>query len=102
MEEAYIPNFRLPKRSVESYIPPEIARALKGLVWVRPYIIEEKCTACGTCLENCPVDAMKINGISIVDYSKCISCFCCKELCPEGSIELKRSPLLRILRRFRH
>lgn len=98
IEQAYIPDFKLPKRSIESYVPSVIVRTLRGLIWVRPYIIEEKCKACATCVENCPVNAIKMNKHPTVDYSKCISCFCCRELCPAGSIELKRSPLLRILR----
>lgn len=51
-------------------------------------IDEEKCNACGTCADSCPVEALKINGKAKVDEEECIDCGTCVDECPEGAIEL--------------
>jgi NAD-dependent dihydropyrimidine dehydrogenase PreA subunit len=51
-------------------------------------IDEEKCTACGTCVEACPVEALKINGKCKVDEETCIDCGACVDECPEEAISL--------------
>jgi len=53
-----------------------------------------RCTGCGFCARNCPVQAIEIvDGRARMDLSACIRCYCCHELCPELAIELRR-PLL--------
>ncbi len=54
----------------------------------------KKCTLCGTCWENCPVDALtppeiRKRGITTPEWSKktCITCYCCSELCPQEAIK---------------
>ncbi|MFO8017809.1 MAG: DUF362 domain-containing protein [Promethearchaeia archaeon] len=56
----------------------------------------EKCRLCGTCWENCPVDAIskpEINDPSKYvpswDKDKCITCYCCAELCPYEAVDFK-------------
>jgi len=48
------------------------------------YIDPDKCTACGICFRQCPVDA--IDGakkqIHVIDQEKCIKCGTCLEVCP--------------------
>ena len=51
-------------------------------------IDEEKCTACGTCIDTCPVAALKINGKAKVDSDTCIDCGSCVDECPEEAISL--------------
>ncbi len=51
-------------------------------------IDEEKCTACGSCVDVCPVDALKIDGKAKVDENECIDCGTCVDECPEGAISL--------------
>ena len=51
----------------------------------------EKCTACGTCAEECPEAAIsegKVDGkvVFIIDPQKCTACGVCSEVCPEGAI----------------
>jgi uncharacterized protein (DUF362 family)/NAD-dependent dihydropyrimidine dehydrogenase PreA subunit len=56
---------------------------------VRPYADPDLCTACGTCVEQCPVGALVMNGdLPRVDADTCITCFCCQEICPEKAIAL--------------
>jgi hypothetical protein len=42
----------------------------------------DKCVACGTCAENCPVDAITVEKKAIVDYNGCIGCGECITVCP--------------------
>ena len=49
-------------------------------------IDEEKCTACGTCVETCPVQAITLSEKAVVDKEACIDCGTCVDGCPEGAI----------------
>ena len=51
-------------------------------------IDEEKCTGCGTCVEVCPVEALKVNDKAKVDEDACIDCGTCVDECPEAAISL--------------
>ncbi len=55
-----------------------------------PQADAELCTACCTCVDQCPVSALSMNGDTpLVDAESCITCFCCQEICPEKAITLK-------------
>ena len=48
-----------------------------------------RCTACGTCVAQCPAGALSIeDGVAVADPALCIGCFCCQEMCPEKAIAL--------------
>lgn len=58
----------------------------------RPYptVDADACSGCGDCVENCPVQVIKMAGdIPDLDLYNCIRCYCCQELCAEGAIKLK-------------
>ncbi|MGB9880186.1 MAG: DUF362 domain-containing protein, partial [Anaerolineae bacterium] len=60
-----------------------------------------KCTACGTCVENCPVQAITIvDQRAHMDLDRCIRCYCCHELCPEHAVELHQPLLARLINRL--
>ncbi len=78
----------------------------KRLLAPRPYVIEARCTRCGTCVKVCPVDPKAVDwrgGDHRVppthDYERCIRCYCCQEMCPERAIEVKTPVLGRLIRR---
>lgn len=50
----------------------------------------KKCVACGTCINVCPVDAIKmIDGVyAKVDQDKCVGCSKCVKVCPASVIEI--------------
>lgn len=48
----------------------------------------KRCTACGSCVRGCPVQAITLHGLPRFDMSKCIACYCCYELCPERAVKV--------------
>jgi len=50
------------------------------------YVINNTCSACGTCLPECPSEAISEGDIYIIDPDKCIDCGACADVCPTESI----------------
>lgn len=56
---------------------------------LRPKADPDRCTACGSCVQVCPAEALHMEGaVPVVDADACIACFCCQEMCPEKAISL--------------
>lgn len=56
---------------------------------VSPVVYQDKCTGCGECEKNCPVDAITIqNNKSVIDGAKCIGCATCIAVCPVSAIDV--------------
>jgi len=52
-------------------------------------IDKEKCTGCGSCVEICPVEALKlVDDKATVDPDTCIDCGSCVDECPVEAISL--------------
>ncbi|MFX0102900.1 MAG: DUF362 domain-containing protein [Candidatus Hodarchaeota archaeon] len=74
---------------------PKFIRGYLGKLLVKAKVKfdPEKCTCCGTCWKNCPVEAIKppaeIKKGNVPTWisKKCITCYCCAELCPSEAIE---------------
>lgn len=93
-----VTDFKLPITFIPGLTGLILNRYLSRRINCVPKVIEESCTACQTCIEHCPADAMQmINGYPQVDTDKCIYCYCCHELCPEGAITLT-GRILKILK----
>lgn len=86
-----IPDWKLPPLGGEAMVGNAAVQALiQGKVVVHPSVDETMCTACGTCVEHCPVSALSMQGsFPAADPAKCIACFCCQEMCPEKAITLR-------------
>jgi uncharacterized protein (DUF362 family)/NAD-dependent dihydropyrimidine dehydrogenase PreA subunit len=94
---------RTPVRSAKKSL---IVRFLNNRLVPKPFIIVEKCTQCGTCVNSCPVEGKAVNWLNgdhtkppVYDYQKCIRCYCCQEMCPESAIILK-APIVRKIGNF--
>ncbi len=87
-----IPGFKIPPLGGEALMENRVIQDLiKNRISLLPVALEEKCTSCETCVEQCPVNAlfMKDDLLPVVDPDLCITCFCCQEICPEKAIELR-------------
>ncbi len=52
------------------------------------YIINDNCVSCGTCADNCPVEAISEgDGKYVIDADVCVSCGTCADNCPSDAIE---------------
>ena len=85
-----IPDFKLPPLAgTANDIPTGEGVFFESRIRVRPKADKTLCTACGTCIDQCPVSALSmVNDLPIVDPERCITCFCCQEMCPEMAIKL--------------
>jgi Pyruvate/2-oxoacid:ferredoxin oxidoreductase delta subunit len=53
-------------------------------------VTSEKCEACLTCVDICPMEAISADeGSATVDMDRCIGCGVCVSKCPANAIELK-------------
>ena len=53
-----------------------------------PYVITGECNMCGTCIEECPVEAIAVGDPKyIIDPDECTDCGACADVCPEEAIE---------------
>ena len=50
------------------------------------HVIGDSCIACGTCLPECPVEAISEGDIYVIDGDTCIDCGACAAVCPTGAI----------------
>jgi len=51
------------------------------------YKISSDCTACGSCVSECPIDAIAAGDpIYVIDADACIDCGACESSCPTEAI----------------
>ena len=56
-------------------------------VTIMAFKITDACLACGSCAEQCPVEAISEgDGIFVIDPDVCVSCGSCAEQCPAEAI----------------
>jgi uncharacterized protein (DUF362 family) len=85
-----IPNFKIPPLGGQANVNnPAIQAFIENRAKLLPHANPDLCTACGTCIEQCPVSALSIDDqIPVVEADTCITCFCCQEMCQEKAIML--------------
>jgi len=55
---------------------------------VSPYVKTKKCVACGTCVADCPVNAITLGEKAAIDSNKCIGCAHCIAVCPQAAFDV--------------
>ena len=50
------------------------------------YVINQDCIACGSCIAECPVDAISEGDIYVIDPNTCTDCGTCVDVCPTEAI----------------
>ena len=50
------------------------------------YVISDDCTACGSCIDECPVEAISEGDIYTIDADLCTDCGACADVCPVEAI----------------
>jgi len=86
-----IPDFVLPPLGGEANANnPALQEAVSKRARLLPQA-SEWCTACETCVEQCPVGALSMGDDRLphADADTCITCFCCQEICPEKALTLR-------------
>ena len=53
---------------------------------VMAYKISDECIACGTCIDECPVEAISEGDIYVIDPELCTDCGACADVCPVEAI----------------
>jgi len=49
----------------------------------------ERCVACGSCVENCPNQAIALDGNAVIrDRERCKACGVCERVCPNNAMEM--------------
>jgi ferredoxin len=52
------------------------------------YVITDECIACGTCIDECPVEAISEGDDKYsIDPELCTDCGACADVCPTDAIE---------------
>ena len=55
-------------------------------ILIMAYVISEDCiVACGSCIDECPVDAISEGDIYAIDPELCTDCGACADVCPMQS-----------------
>ena len=50
------------------------------------YVINDDCTACDACIDECPVEAISEGDIYKIDPELCTDCDACVDVCPVDAI----------------
>lgn len=53
---------------------------------IMAYVIDDSCIACGTCIDECPVEAIAEGDIYVIDADICTDCGTCADACPTEPI----------------
>jgi uncharacterized protein (DUF362 family)/Pyruvate/2-oxoacid:ferredoxin oxidoreductase delta subunit len=86
-----LPRFKLPPLGGQAIQDNQtIQEFIHARASLHPQVDADGCTACETCIAQCPVGALEMHdGLPQADPDTCITCFCCQEICPEKAIALR-------------
>jgi ferredoxin len=73
-------------RSIGLYLHRNINLFINKKTVIMAYLISDDCTACGTCIDECPVEAISEGDIYKIDPDMCTDCGTCADACPIEAI----------------
>ncbi|NCB01512.1 MAG: hypothetical protein EOM67_04990 [Spirochaetia bacterium] len=59
----------------------------------KKFVVDNRCTSCGICVQKCPVENIILAGNSIEYLHHCEQCLACIHHCPTHAITFKKKPL---------
>mgnify|MGYP001829260566 CR=1 FL=1 len=86
-----ISDYKLPPLGGQAIMDNEaIQDFIQARGSVQPAVDQDLCTACETCVEQCPVSALEmIDDFPRAEEAPCLTCVCCQEICPDKAIALR-------------
>jgi ferredoxin len=64
-----------------------------------PWIDDNRCTGCGICVEECPVEAIWMeNEKAKIDMGGCVRCALCHDICPTEAIRHDSEKVVEIVK----
>ncbi len=78
-------GFRLPATGI-AHAATFVSGHYFSRVMSRPLLKPARCTECGKCRDDCPVDAIAMTPLPRIDRRSCIPCYCCVEVCPAHAL----------------
>lgn len=51
-----------------------------------PRLVTDACIGCGACAASCPVEAIELDGVAVINPDTCIDCGACEAECPVEAI----------------
>jgi len=83
---------RANERYISNMLTGEFAAEATSEESIMPAVVNrEECVSCGTCVEECPEEAISLDEeeIAVVNKEKCNECGTCVEACPSEAISME-------------
>jgi ferredoxin len=90
LENIALRSYKIPKKYLPfhniSYTNQSGNQKRRGATMA--YVITDECIACGTCIDECPVEAISEGDDKYsIDPELCTDCGACADACPTDAIE---------------
>lgn len=62
----------------------------KKILRKKAQVLKSECVACGACMNECPIGAIKVKSgmFAEVDQDRCVGCSKCEKVCPASVIKM--------------